>query len=101
METRTWKELEKMRAADPRDADLEALGDIRDATVNQRLPQKERLEDFIRQIGNPYCCRYGRYVVKVRFSDSGADLEERLLSYLGAKWGQGGCRKEAPEGAYE
>ena len=39
-----------IRAVDPA-----ALVDIRDVKVNTALPKRERILDFIRQIGNPYC----------------------------------------------
>ena len=43
-----------IRAVDPA-----ALVDIRDVKVNTALPKRERILDFIRQIGNPYCYRHG------------------------------------------
>ena len=59
--------------------------DIRDVTVNTALPKSERAADFIRQIGNPYCYRHGKYVVKVSFADTNISLEDRLASYIRAK----------------
>ena len=41
--------------------------------------------DFIRQIGNPYCYRHGKYVVKVSFTDTDVTLEDRMLSYIRSK----------------
>lgn len=40
---------------DIRDVDRSTLVDIRDVKVNTALPKRERILDFIRQIGNPYC----------------------------------------------
>lgn len=45
----------------------------------------ERILDFIRQIGNPYCYRCGDYVVKVGFADTDVTLEDRMLSYIRSK----------------
>ena len=46
---------------DIRAIDRSALVDIRDVMVNMALPKRERVMDFIRQIGNPYCYRrYGK-----------------------------------------
>ncbi len=53
-----------IRAVDPA-----ALVDIRDVKVNTALPKRERILDFIRQIGNPYCYRHGKYVVRVSFAE--------------------------------
>ena len=61
------------------------LVDIRDVKVNTALPTLERAIDFIRQIGNPYCYKHGKYVVKVGFSDTEVSLEERLAGYILSK----------------
>lgn len=61
------------------------LVDIRDVKVNTALPKQERAIDFIRQIGNPYCYKHGKYVVKVGFSDTEVSLEERLAGYILSK----------------
>lgn len=61
------------------------LVDIRDVKVNTALPKQERVIDFIRQIGNPYCYKHGKYVVKVGFSDTEVSLEERLAGYILSK----------------
>ena len=61
------------------------LVDIRDVKVNTALPKRERALDFIRQIGNPYCYKHGKYVVKVGFSDTAVSLEERLAGYILSK----------------
>ena len=70
---------------DIRDVDRSTLVDIRDVKVNTALPKRERILDFIRQIGNPYCYRHGKYVVKVSFSDTGISLEDRLEGYIRTK----------------
>lgn len=70
---------------DIRAVERSALVDIRDVKVNTALPKRERILDFIRQIGNPYCYRYGKYVVKVSFSDTDISLEDRLEAYIRTK----------------
>ena len=62
-----------------------ALVDIRDVKVNTALPKRERILDFIRQIGNPYCYRHGKYVVRVSFADTDISLEDRLEAYIRTK----------------
>ena len=54
-------------------------------TQEQLAAKKERILDFIRQIGNPYCYKHGKYVVKVSFADTEATLEDRMLSYIRSK----------------
>ena len=83
--TLTLEELKAMQEVDVRTVDPATLKDIRDVHVNMDLPKQERILDFIRQIGNPYCYRHGKHVVKVSFSDTDVTLEQRLLSYIRSK----------------
>ena len=52
-----------MKNIDLNTVDRDELVDIRDVKVNTALPKRERAIDFIRQIGNPYCYKHGKYVV--------------------------------------
>ena len=81
----TCEELKAMQEVDVRTVNREALRDIRDVEINASLPKRERILDFIRQIGNPYCYRHGDYVVKISFTDTDVTLEERMLSYIRSK----------------
>ena len=81
----TREQIEAMQNVDIRSVDPNTLRDIRDVKVNTDLPKRERILDFIRQIGNPYCYRHGKYVVKVSFTGTDVTLEDRMLSYLRSK----------------
>ena len=81
----TAADIEKMQSVNPQTVDRSTLKDIRNVHVNTELPQKERILDFIRQIGNPYCYRCGDYVVKVGLVDTDITLEDRMLSYIRSK----------------
>ena len=83
--TLTVEAVKAMKDVDIRTVDPETLRDIRDVQVRTELPKKERMLDFIRQIGNPYCYRHGKYVVKVSFTETEVTLEERMLSYIRSK----------------
>ncbi len=74
-----------MKKVDIRTVDIDTLRDIRDVKINTDLPKEERILDFIRQIGNPYCYRHGKYVIKISFTDTDVTLEQRMLSYLRSK----------------
>lgn len=80
--TLTAADIDAMQNVDIRTVDPETLTDIRDVEVNTELPKRERILDFIRQIGNPYCYRHGKYVVKISFTDTDVTLEDRMLAYL-------------------
>jgi len=81
----TDEQVKAMQNVDIRTVDPAGLLDIRDVKVNTDLPKRERILDFIRQIGNPYCYRHGKYVVKVSFTDTDVTLEDRMLSYIRSK----------------
>ena len=81
----TEEQVKAMQNVDIRTVDPAGLRDIRDVKVNTDLPKRERILDFIRQIGNPYCYRHGKYVVKVSFTDTDVTLEDRMLAYIRSK----------------
>ena len=58
------------------------LKDIRDVTVDSRLPKEERIAEFVRQIGDPYHFKCGGFTVKASFTSGGATLEECLQGIL-------------------
>ncbi len=84
--TLTREAIKAMQDVDIRTVDPEMLRDIRDVQVHADLPKKERILDFIQQIGNPYCYRHGKYVVKISFTDTDVTLEQRMLSYIRSKF---------------
>jgi lysozyme family protein len=69
--------------------DRESLVDIQDISIDTTLPKEERMRDFIRQVKNPYLYRYGKYVVKIAFSETDITLEQRLADYVRAKCAAG------------
>ena len=61
---------------------FDELVDIRSVTVNRDLPKGERIDEFIRQIKNPYLFRCGKYIVRASFSENGQTLEECIKGFL-------------------
>ena len=58
------------------------LADIREVSVDQNLPKEARINEFIRQIKNPYCFRCGKFTVRARFASDGPSLEDCLKQIL-------------------
>ena len=58
------------------------LADIRDVSVDPKLPKEERIAEFLRQIKNPYCFRCGKFTVRARFAENGVSLEDCLKQIL-------------------
>lgn len=78
----TLQSLDAMREADIQAVDPSDLRDMRKIQIDTSLPAAERISDYLRQIGNPYCYKYGEYMVKVRYADKNETLNDRLESYL-------------------
>ena len=72
-----------MRDVDIRTVDKASLVDLKDVHINESLIGHERLLDYVRQIGNPYCYIYKGVVIKEKFSDNGKSLEDCLGQYIG------------------
>ena len=69
--------LEELRAVDIRTVKPENLVDITQIHIDENLEGKERAEEFIRQVKNPYCYRIGKMIVKSSYSE-GSTLTERF-----------------------
>ena len=70
--------IEEMKNVDVRTVDRDRLVDINEIEIDDSLPPKERVAEFLRQIKNPYCFRVGKVVVKNVYSDDGVSLQERF-----------------------
>ena len=77
--------LAEMQSVDIRTVDPNTLQDIRDVKIDSSLTTEQKMVEYLKQIKNPYCYKHGKYVVKVRFSDTGISLEERLADYIRIK----------------
>lgn len=74
--------LAEMAAVDIRTVDLSELSDLRDIKIDTSLPVKKKLALFARQTKNIYINRVGDYVVKVRFQQEGATIDDKMEEYL-------------------
>jgi len=74
--------IDAMRDVDIRTVDRASLVDLRDVPINTKLPRHDRVADFVRKIGNPFCYRHGNIVVKESFADNGRSIEDCLEQYI-------------------
>ena len=70
--------FQEMKDVDVRTVDPSTLADCRDIEINPELPREVRILQFLEQIKNPYCFKFKDTVVKIKFADTNATLEERL-----------------------
>lgn len=64
----TLTELEKLQNVDPVTVDRSSLVEITDIEIDRSLPKKARIQDYFRQIKNPYCYLQNGVVVKISFA---------------------------------
>lgn len=69
--------LAKMGAVQFEDASREDLADLKDVALDRSLGYGERLDDFVRQVKNPYLFKVGPMVVKIGTGGTG-DFREAL-----------------------
>ena len=65
-----------------RENESEELIDIRDVHVSKDLPREKRIEEYVRQIRNPYLFKCGEITVHVSFTSNGPTLEECIAGIM-------------------
>ena len=78
----TQMDFDKLRQVDVRTVDPSTLVDINKLDIDATLPKEKRLEEFIRQVGNPYCFKVGKVAVSVGFAKDGLTFEKCMEHYL-------------------
>ena len=78
----TKEMLAKMAQTDIRTVDISELTDLRDIHIDTSQPVEKKLAAFAEQTKNVYVNRIGDYVVKVRFQESGAAIDDKMTEYL-------------------
>ena len=62
--------------------DIQNLVDISDVKIDINMKKTDRIQNFIRDIKNPYCFRCKNTVVKVSFCSEGGSFQELLQDYF-------------------
>ena len=78
-------DLQELKQVDVRTVDPDTLVDIKEIEIDRTLPKGERIQEFIRQIRNPYCFRVGDMGVKLEFMDSAPPLQDCFSDFLQRK----------------
>lgn len=74
--------LKEMEDVDLHLVQKESLVDIKDVKVDTLLSRTERLREFVKQVGNPYCFLCEGVIVKMCFADTEETLEDKLNAYF-------------------
>lgn len=76
------KQLNKMRQVDVREVNPATLVEASAVCIDTNLPQAEKIEQYVKQIGNPYCFMSGDTPVQIRFLDAEKSLPKALQDYF-------------------
>lgn len=75
---RVFLNVDEMKNIDVTKVNRADLVDVKDVSINRFLKQERQINDFVTQIKNPYCYKYGDFIVKIGFEDTGVTLTDRL-----------------------
>ena len=64
------------------DVALKDMKDIRDVRIDRRLSKEGRIQQYLKQVGNPYLIRSGDIKIKVRFANEGITFEQAFEEML-------------------
>ena len=76
------EELNEMASVDVRTVDIDTLTDLRDIVIDTKLPVEKKLAAFVKQTKNVYVHRIEDFVIKVKFQEEGATIDEKMEEYL-------------------
>ncbi|MDR2044958.1 MAG: hypothetical protein LBQ15_11505 [Clostridium sp.] len=82
-------------ALSPAEKDL--LTDLRSVNIRMTLPREERIEDFLKQVKNPYLFRCGDMVVQSVYPDTEMTLADRLRRQPGVETTPADWLRQDPE----
>jgi hypothetical protein len=62
------------------DVEIDDLTDVRQIRIDRNQTKEKRIEQYLRQVGNPYLVQVGGVKVKVRFANNGVSCRDLLRS---------------------
>lgn len=74
--------LQALKDVDLRTVNRNELVERSAVKIDPNASRENRLEDFIRQIKNPYCYMDGKTVVKISFANTDTTMEDCISHYL-------------------
>ena len=74
--------LQEMKTMNPKTVDRRTLVDITSIDIDSSLPKDEWLDEYPRQIKNPYLFICNGVVVKIAYSDTTTTIEDKLEQYI-------------------
>ena len=61
---------------------VEKIVDIENIVIDTSLSKEEKVENFVKDIINPYKFKAGGIVVNVAFDQNGSNLQDKMMQYF-------------------
>lgn len=61
---------------------MEKIVEIEKVEIDSSLPKEEKIEEFVKEIRNPYRFKVGDIIVNVAFDENGLTLQDKMLQYF-------------------
>lgn len=73
---------EEMKLVDVRTVFREGLADIREVAIKRGRSVQDKMQDYLKETGNPYCFRVEDVVVKNIYTEDGPKLNDLLRKLI-------------------
>ena len=74
--------LAEMRAVDVREVNVADLVELRTVHTDPEQFKYERIRNYMNQVKNPYCFRFGKTAIKTSYTKTGISIEESLANLM-------------------
>lgn len=61
---------------------MEKIVEIEKVEIDTSLSKEEKIEEFVKEIRNPYRFKVGDIIVNVAFNENGLTLQDRMMQYF-------------------
>ena len=78
----TAEEYRKLLDTNYEDINLEDLTDIRTIIIDESLPLKDRVVQFVKSTKNPVFFKDGRKMIKVAYANNGIKMDDAFINML-------------------
>ena len=78
------RNYDEMKNVDIRTVDKSKLVNIDDVIININDKPEKKIQDYIRQVKNPYCFLCNGYAVKISFAENNRTIEDCFTEAIGA-----------------
>lgn len=78
----TLERLQQMREIDIYEVGKEQLIDMDKIQIDKKQTVKNRIKGYLKQTGNPFFVKSGKYILKFEYSDCDKDISDCMIEYI-------------------